>query len=237
MHQKFYELSHNFDRFQPDGPGEFGDGYLENEFNNWRRMSSAFYTAMKIDLIGEEGVIVRERQADKLWYITKAQMPANLTFVGFDDLFYYTDYPYFPDMEFWPVISKKMFSALLSVRDFPHQAIPVAVKNIDSISQPDEGDLLSINSCNFVILQLLEHLDSLDMDKSEYTSTPYESNPSIEHLTIHKMVLKEPTNGFPPIFRVKESEISLYVSAEAKEALEEAGIKGLDFSSCDIESS
>jgi hypothetical protein len=237
MNQRFYKLSHDFERFKPHGEEGFGDGYLETKFNNWKEMGSAFYTPMKIDLIGEECVVTREQQADKLWYIAKAQMPENPTFMGFDDLFHYTDYPYFSGTEFWPIISKKMLTTLLSARDFSHQVIPVFIKHVDTFSHTEEGNTPSIHNYDFVILQLLEHLDCLDRDNSEYTSTPYKSNPSINRLTIHKMVLKEPKNGFPPIFRVKESEISLYVSAEAKEALEKAGIQGLDFSSCDIESS
>jgi hypothetical protein len=242
VNQKFYELSHNLDRFQPDGPGEFGDGYLENEFSNWDEMDSAIYKTTKIDLVGEEGVIIREKQSDNLFHIVKAQMPANLIFVGFDDLFSYTDYPYLPKISFWPIMSRKMLNVLLSIRDFHHQAIPIIFKHIEnfSLDQEERKRISLIRNNNFVILQLLEYLDAFDKSKSgchiEYGENLF--GEKVESLRITgKIVLKEPANGFPPIFRLKENSIPLYVSAEAKEALEKAGIQGLDFSSYNIESS
>jgi hypothetical protein len=237
MGHKFYKLEHNFDRFQPEDSGEFGDGYLETKFNSWEEIDDAFSTAIEIDLVGEESVVTREQQSDNLWYITKAQMPEKITFMGFDNLLAHTDYPYFSGMGFWPIISKKMLTTLLLAKDFPHQVIPIIIKRANTFLQIEKENILSTNSCDFVILQLLEHLDCLDMDKSEYTCVPYNSNPSINRLIVHKMVLKEPENGFPPIFRVKENEISLYVSTEAKKALEKAGIQGLDFSSYNLGSS
>jgi hypothetical protein len=239
MSQKFYKLSHNLDRFQPDGVGEFGDGYLENKFKHWDEIDLVFSDAIKIDLTGQEVVIIREQRPDNLWYTIKVQMPADLLFVGFDDLFVYTDYPYILETRLWPIMSRKMLVVLLSLGNFSHQLIPVTFKCVSDFLSPYEKiqETSSIFNYNFLIIQLLEHLDAFDMDRSDYTKTPYESNPKAERINIHKMVLKEPVNGFPPIFRVKEDETSLYVSAEAKEALEKAGIQGLDFSSYNIESS
>ncbi len=239
MIHEFYELSHNLDRFQPDGVGEFGDGYLESKFSNWKKVSSAFFNAINIELVGEEGVLIREQQENNLWKVTKVRMPTDLVFVGFDDLFISTDYPYIQDTRSWPIMSKQMLNILLSIKEFSYQAIPITFKHVEnfSIDKEERGRNLSIPNHNFVILQLLEYLDALDLEKSDYTKTPYESNPKAERIDIHKMVLKKPVNGFPPIFRVKEDKVSLYVSAAARKALEEAGIQGLDFSSYNIESS
>jgi hypothetical protein len=239
MSQKFYKLTHDVNRFQPDGVGEFGDGYLESKFSNWEKVDSAFYSAIEIELTGDEGVLIREQQENGLWKVAKVKMPVDLVFIGFDDLFVSTDYPYIRDTRLWPIVSKRMLNVLLSLGSFSYQAIPITFKYVDNFSSDEEEreKVSLIRNHDFVVLQLLEYLDALDMEKSDYTKTPYESNPKAERINIRKMVLKEPIGGFPPVFRVKENEIPLYVSAAAKEALEKAGIKGLDFSSYNIESS
>ncbi len=242
MSQKVYELDHNFDRFQPEGPGEFGDGYLENEFSNWNEIDLAFSAPIKIDLAGEEGLVIREKQSDNLFHIIKAQIPANLSFVGFDDLFSYTDYPYLSKIHFWPVMSKKMLRVLLSVGKFHHQAIPIIFKHVNdfSLDEEEREKTSLIHNQDFIIFQLLEHLDIFDRDKSE-CNIEYEKNlfgEEVESLYITgERVFKEPPNGFPPIFRVKGDSTRLYVSAAAKEALEEASIQGLNFLSYNLESS
>lgn len=241
MDQKFYELDHNLERFQLDGIEKFGDGYLETKFNNWDEIDSAFFAAIKIDLCGTEGVIVREKKSDNLLHVTKAQMPANLIFIGFDDLFDYTDYLYLREIEYWPIMSKRMLNVLLSVGYFPHQVIPIIFKRVNSlVSTQYEGQSISAaNNHDFVILQILEYSDLFDRDKSDYTIEQSKNliGEPVELTHVSKVVLKEPLDGFPPVFRVKEKEVRLYVSAEAKEALEKAGIQGLSFSSWNIESS
>lgn len=240
MNQKVYELKHNLDRFQLDGIEEFGDGYLETKFSNWNEIDSAFFAAIKIDLCGTEGVIIREKRSSNLLKITKAQMPANLIFTGFDDLFEYTDYPYLSGTEYWPVMSKRMLNVLLSVGDFSHQIIPVIFKNVDSLLPTHDGQsILTANNNDFVITQLLEYSELFDRDKSDYIIEKRANSfgETLELIKINKMVFKEPGKGFPPIFRIEKREVRLYVSAEAKEALEKANIKGLTFSSFNIESS
>jgi hypothetical protein len=241
MSQEFYELERNFDRFQPEGAGKLGDGYLETKFNNWEEMDAAFFAAIKLDLYGNEGIVHREKQSDNLLRVTKAQMPADLKFVGFNDLFTRTDYPYLPGIESWPIMSRKMLNILLSLGNFSHQIIPVIFKRISnllSVSKERENLLLA-HGHDFIILQLLNYSDLLDRDNSDYT-IEHETNligEPVEITNINKVVLKKPVGGFPPIFRIREKKVRLYVSAEAKEALEKAGVQGLDFSSWNIESS
>jgi hypothetical protein len=149
-----------------------------------------------------------------------------------DNLSGQIDYPYLPDLISWPIMSVRMLDVLLSVGDFSHQVIPIIFTHIDGLLPSSE------ERHDFIILQLLEHFDGLDRNRTEYSSTFDESDPELERIDITgEMVLKEPPNGFPPIFRVKEDRVPLYVSTAAKEALEKAGIQGLDFSSWSIESS
>jgi hypothetical protein len=243
MSQKIYELSHNLDRFKLDNLYEFGDGYLATEFNDWEDMDMVFFTPIPIILEGDQGLITRQQNEYGNWYTSKAKMPLEiiLAWGDKDNLSGQIDYPYIPDVRSWPIMSKRMLDVLLSIGSFSHQIIPVVFTHIDGILPNDEARRkasLLIRNHDFVILQLLEHFDGLDRDRTEHTSTFDESDPEFERIDFTgEMVLKEPPNGFPPIFRVKEDGVSLYVSAAAKEALEKAGIQGLDFSSWNIGSS
>jgi hypothetical protein len=233
MSQKFYDISHNLGRFELDNLYEFGDGYLVTKFNNWEHIDMAFFTAIPIILEGEEGLIQRQI-VNGIWDISEAKMPLKiiLAWGDKDNLDNPIDYPYLPNVKFWPIMSRRMLDVLLSVGSFSHQVIPVIFTHIHGLVPSGE------ERHDFIILQLLEHFDGLDRDRTEYRSTFYESNPESERIDFTgEMVLKEPPNGFPPIFRVKEDGVSLYVSAAAKEALEKAGIQGLDFSSWNLGSS
>jgi hypothetical protein len=131
-----------------------------------------------------------------------------------------TDFPNLEYAGFWPVMSRKMVEVLLSVGDFPHQIIPVTF--VDHLDTPIE--------CDYVILHLTELSDFLDIDRSIYTREPVmDGSGRTVICNIQKLVLKEPKNGLPPMFRVKQTRVYLFVSAEAKIALEAAGIQGLKF--------
>ena len=129
-----------------------------------------------------------------------------------------------PDL---PVISKRMLSVLKSVKDFPHQTIPVVIEDTVLVTGAD-GKLQPSGKVNtdYVAVQLIEHLDILDREKSDY-DTDDDDPDEIEY--INKLVLDVPSEGLPPIFRIVDDPIVLYVSPEAKTALEEAEITGIRF--------
>jgi hypothetical protein len=149
-----------------------------------------------------------------------AQMPKEIKFIADRDYLSMTDFPHLEDAHFWPVMSRKMAEVILSVGDFPHQIIPVTFE--DCWDMPIE--------CDYVILHLTELSDFLDQDKSIYSRKPVRDDSGRTFIgDIKKLVLKEPGGGFPPMFRVKWTAVDLFVSAEAKTALEAAGIQGLSF--------
>jgi hypothetical protein len=116
-----------------------------------------------------------------------------------------------------------MLNALLSVRDFPHQVIPIVM--IDrAVGDSKEFD----ENHDFVAVQLLEHQDVFDWEKSVYKRNPERSD-IIDRLD--KLVLKIPQHGLPPLFRIAAIPLRtrLFISAEGRAALEQAGIKGLWF--------
>jgi hypothetical protein len=234
MSQKFYDISHNLDRFKLDNLYEFGDGYLATKFNDWEDMERVFFRGIPIILEGDQGLITWQKDEYDNWYISEAKMPLEiiLAWGDKDTLDNPIDYPYIPNVRSWPIMSRRMLNVLLSVGSFSHQVIPVIFTHIDGLVPSGE------ERHDFIILQLLDHFDGLDRGKTEYNSTFDESNPELEQVNITgEMILKEPPEGFPPIFRVKEKRTYLYVSATAKEALEKASIQGLSFSSWNLGSS
>jgi hypothetical protein len=132
----------------------------------------------------------------------------------------------------WPLMSKRMLYILRSVGDFPHKTIPMRI--FDYSLEDQVGDYLNQEElppevCNqdYVVLQLLETTDAIDTQLSEYE----QFNPNnIIPPGITRLVLREPVGGFPPIFRLARDFSSyVYVSPQAKQALEDAGIRGLQF--------
>jgi hypothetical protein len=136
-----------------------------------------------------------------------------------------TDYP--DNSEQFSILSKRMLEILLSIRDFPHQTFPVIMVNrgTDLDGHPTNPDGTEENH-DYVLLHLTEHLDSFDWEQSEYEMNSKVANHADR---LSKLVLKEPSDGYPPIFRMSPISDDVFISAEARETLEIAGIKGLRF--------
>jgi hypothetical protein len=161
------------------------------------------------------------------------EVPEPVDWVGFlDKRLHQTDYLY-NDLS-WPLISKRMLYVLRSVGDFPHKIITTRIYDFGFQNQgrdrfldhqiPLKGEFNE----DYVGLQLLEYIDGIDYEQSEFR--PRLKPNRLPQIT--NLVLKVPVNGFPPIFRLNRADqrSTLFVSSTAKEALEEAGIKGLRFS-------
>jgi hypothetical protein len=161
--------------------------------------------------------------------------PEPIDFVGFlDERLHQTDYLYTNDSDLKPIISKRMLYVLRSVGEFPHKVISTRIynygfqdqgsNNYEGYTTPPAGEFNE----DYLSLQLLEHVDGIDYEQSEFRPRLNPNRPP----QITNLILKEPIDGFPPIFRLKSEggeEVYLFVSSVAKEALEEAGIKGLGF--------
>jgi hypothetical protein len=79
------------------------------------------------------------------------------------------------------------------------------------------------NFDDFVVLQLLERNDYFDFERSQYKKNSRRPE-WIDAVEVY--VLNEPPGGFPPLFRLNVTPSSLFISAEAREALKESGIRG-----------
>lgn len=152
-------------------------------------------------------------------------LPERIEFDAIFDVIQTSDFP-INDVG-WPIMSKKMLNTLLSVGNFPHKAIPVVMVDCEVISYESGAAKRSEkeNHC-FVAVQLLEHLDAFDWEKSVYEPHPRMSN-RVSY--IKKLVFKEPTNAFPPLFRLSARPSPLFVSGKARAALEKEGIQGVIF--------
>lgn len=140
----------------------------------------------------------------------------------------YSDYP--SNDVHWPIISPRMLEILQSVGDFPHRLIPVQLVD-RRVPGPArylaDGSLRpAVIDARFAAVQITDHLDAVDWDRSLFEQS------RLGRATLYdfdKLVLKEPRSGFPPLFRIAVQASLLLVSAEARRALEAAGIRGARF--------
>jgi hypothetical protein len=224
--RKVYELSHEVGKFADVDDDIANDGYLE-EFEGWDILENALFRAIPITTDSLNRVIVEGEHRN----MVAVRMPSNVSFIGLKSWLPPTDFPYIDQVRVsWPIMSRKMIEVLLSVGDFPHQVIPVIFKaeDEDFAARFCDGPPPILNH-DYAILQLLKISNFLDLEKSEYENVAYIDGSGTFIHARGKIVLKEPKEGFPPIFRVEGCRTYLYISGAAKEALEKAGIQGVDF--------
>lgn len=130
----------------------------------------------------------------------------------------------------WPIMSPRMIEVLSDVGDLPHRFIPVRLVDRTTAGSrrylPDGNLRPEVVDDRFAALQLTEHIDVVDWERS--TFRPRRSNPN--GVWFSKLVVREPPGGLPPLFRLA-AEPMLLVSAAARRALEKAGIVGATFMS------
>ena len=170
--------------------------------------------------------------------------PNPIIFTGYWKVVKHIDFPC--NASSWSVMSKKMYETLLSVGNFPHRLVPMVV--IDWQVQPwdwfEESTITRENAYqveqsewykmgknlrkeviheDFVLVQLTEHIDILDYEKS---IVEYDEDEPSKIRDIEKYVFNVPPEGLPPIFIVKGDDFYPFVSTEARSALKKAGICG-----------
>ena len=126
-----------------------------------------------------------------------------------------------------------MIEILRGVRDFPHRLIPVRFVDRKvrgpARYRPDGSMRPEVVDDRFAAVQLTEHLDCVDWEQSVFERDAIDTG--ILFYSFDRLVLREPPGGFPPLFRIPENNGMLFVSADARRALEEAGIVGVAFMS------
>jgi hypothetical protein len=77
-------------------------------------------------------------------------------------------------------------------------------------------------------MHLTEHIDALDWDNSICERDP-DLPDWVKQFSLKKLVITPPPGGLPPLFRLSAKRTRLFVSAAAKAALEDAGIRGVRY--------
>jgi hypothetical protein len=132
-----------------------------------------------------------------------------------------------------PLMSKRMVAVLESVGTFQHQIIATRItdgaigRNLSNKDNhyDESGNLKSeYYTDDYVLLQLTEHLDAMNLERSEYDD--YDADMNLVSL-VDKFVFKDIGREFPPIFCLTCRPGILFISEAAKEALEAAGMRSL----------
>lgn len=130
----------------------------------------------------------------------------------------------------WPLMSPRMRSALRGVGLFAHREITVTLLD-DRISPearlgPDGTPRPFVANVDFAAVQLTELTDAFDWERSTYVRHPTLAG---RVKTISKLVLRVPSSGLPPLFRLSARSSQLFASAAARRALDDAGVRGVDY--------
>lgn len=139
----------------------------------------------------------------------------------------YIDYPTTDNS--WSVMSKRMLSVLKSVGELPaHRLIPIAVVDWNASREKwfnRDGQFNKETAIwNYVAVHFTEELEVFDYEKSKYITR--EQNGVVKGIRkVDEYVFKMSPQGLPPLFRIRETS-RLFVSAEARAALKQAGIAG-----------
>jgi hypothetical protein len=155
-------------------------------------------------------------------------LPEPIEYESIEKMLVNTDYPY--NKNRFPIMSRRMLSVLTSVGSFSYQEIPAVMIDTTAVYSEEERGYVrtGIKNNNFSLVRIPEYLDIFDWENSVYKLDP-DLPGRIKTLTGKKIVLKEPKEGFPPLFRVSAMPYALLVSAETRTALETAGIRGVEF--------
>lgn len=132
-----------------------------------------------------------------------------------------------------PFFSRKFIDLLKSLGPFPHRTISCGITDFTIDIEDSYDDFensvikpgIEVND-DFEILHLLDVLDILDRSNSDYTAKKRDPNQIIK---IRKYAFNKPDGGFPPIFRLKDQEMSLFITESVKNELDAAGIKGIRY--------
>ena len=141
------------------------------------------------------------------------------------------------------VFSERLIDKLLATKDFKHARYKVAIleegatkfqinpdgyNSLNPYEKPEFFRRKSIREDMF-LFQTLEFIDAFDWEKSIYQQS--ESDKKRNHPGyVRKYVLKEPPKGFPPVFRLTNDPVPLFISHEARESLKKAKIRGPAYS-------
>lgn len=134
------------------------------------------------------------------------------------------------------VMSQRMFHLISDLKKHFYESIPVVMLDDTYLGglQTLEGEIKEDVSRIDSYLVLKEN--EFQNDVFDYDNSEFKMSRRIEGQIgrIKKICLKEPSNGFAPIFRISETPSTLFVSEKTKETLESNDIKGCVFEEVEV---
>jgi hypothetical protein len=140
---------------------------------------------------------------------------------------YYINYIY--NNKKWPIMSGSLLRDLKEVGEFQHRHYPIEVTDF-TLAHASKTAKSGRSFIGYQIVQTLENLDIFDWNKSQYTK-----HPSLDGQiqSAEKVVLKKMTAP-PPLFRISAYPSKLFVSATAKDKIDQNDFyRGLRFTPVD----
>lgn len=132
-----------------------------------------------------------------------------------------TDYPSTFGLE--AVFTKRMLDTLHAVKPFGYRLYPVEIRCRGQVVPSPSPEL------TYWLVQLTEHFDGFDPERSDWEPSTIAPERIGE---LYRLELRIPSAGLPPLFRIPQRPTALFVSAEGRDALLAAGIRGVGFKSC-----
>ncbi|MEN9655652.1 MAG: hypothetical protein RL311_560 [Bacteroidota bacterium] len=133
-----------------------------------------------------------------------------------------------------PLMSNKMLSILEIDATLSYNKVDAVIVDdtyLESLFD-EKGQLIESipKNTDYKFFQVLNYTDAFDKTHSSFK--PLRSNPEKIGI-INKLVLREPKNGFPAIFRIEEKPSILFINEATKNKFEHNRIKGCSFKEID----
>ena len=133
-----------------------------------------------------------------------------------------------------PLLSNKMLSILETDKTLSYNKVDAVIVDdtyLESLFD-EKGHLIESvpKNTDYKFFQVLNYTDVFDKTHSSFK--PMRSNPEKIGI-INKLVLREPKNGFPAIFRIEERPSILFINEATKNKFAHNKIKGCSFKEID----
>lgn len=170
-----------------------------------------FEMSGKIDQEGLSGISIINEESPNAILKNKKGVKADILVGGF----------------VFPIISESFKSLLLQFKEDASflEFLPVKFSN------QTKNDKIP----NYYLLNILTNIPCFDWDNSEYETYSPEATPDKKILIdFEKLVIKQALVGERNIFRMEEQTVSVYISQKLKDAIEQAGLTGVEFEEIEV---
>jgi hypothetical protein len=123
---------------------------------------------------------------------------------------------YVPNDLSWFIVTDKLKSIIESMKNNKVQYLPIRARSKD---ESEVLDLYLVNICNIV--------DALDLENSKYSVHEIDENEKM--ISVQKYAIKGSMIKDIDIFRLKDHNMSIFISEKLKKAMEKNGITGCDY--------